>query len=547
MINGLVEGLLLVLIGLGFIMATVGYMVYWQDNQFSTTALVAFALIFGLGNSVTGIVGLTTGATPTELGFLLWAEVAAVVWAMASIPWIIFVLQYTGRYSRITRRFVTTLCAPLAVVILNIIHSIAVVWGWDIANLNGWGIANSIASFVFLYCVALYFLGAFWLVQSTYSYVHLSFKYGVALAAAPLLVVQMNNTMGQLLVTSIELAAGGYTLAFAVATLLFGVTLSSDSFLERTPAVKMKGREAITRETDDLVCIVDERDTLVEHNMAVSATLQTDASMGEPIVETLDYDTADLESRETISLETSTGKRRYDPQVSLITVNQDTEIGAVLSLRDVTERELREQRLAVFNRVLRHNIQNKIDIINGHAEVLDDRYDDDHVASITAAADSITDLGSRARLVDRFVSSTSETEQVDLVEHFEAILRDIGPDAMISITTDLPRNASVRTNREALTGAFDSALDNALTYARSTVEVCVKENDNGYTVFVDDDGPGIPDRELELLDAGTETELQHGTGLGLWQLRWAVTTMGGDLSFETGNGTTVRFTVPDQG
>ena len=59
---------------------------------------------------------------------------------------------------------------------------------------------------------------------------------------------------------------------------------------------------------------------------------------------------------ETVSLATAAGKRRYDPQVSPITDSRGTELGSVLSLRDVTRRELRQQRLAVLNRVLRHNL-----------------------------------------------------------------------------------------------------------------------------------------------------------------------------------------------
>ena len=62
-----------------------------------------------------------------------------------------------------------------------------------------------------------------------------------------------------------------------------------------------------------------------------------------------------------------------------------------------------------------------------------------------------------------------------------------------------------------------------------------------------DDGPGIPDWELESLDAGTESPLQHSTGLGLWQLSWAVTTLNGDVSFDTTDGTAVEMFIPDNG
>lgn len=48
------------------------------------------------------------------------------------------------------------------------------------------------------------------------------------------------------------------------------------------------------------------------------------------------------------------------------------------------------------------------------------------------------------------------------------------------------------------------------------------------------------------IEAETETCLQHGRGLGLWQLRWCVDNLNGKLSFGTGAGTTVRIRVPDR-
>ena len=534
-----VEALFVGLAVSGIVLGGIGYVSYRRWDQLGAGGLAAFALILGLGNSIAGIVGLTTGAAPGDLGVPLWGTSANFFWALAAVPWLLFTLQYTGRYTQVSWRLVALLYAPLLVFVFSVTHSVL--------EAGGTGIVNAVASIVFIYCFALVFLGAFLLIQSTYSYVHLSVAQGVALAAVPLIVVLAGNSVGMIQTTSVFLATGMYTLTFVLATILFGAALFYDPVLARTPAVETRGTQAITRETDDLICIVDSAHTLVEHNATATETLGDTLAPGEPIEETLAYTTADLETRETITLDTTTGKRRYDPQVSPITDGRGTELGAVLSLRDVTERELREQRLAVLNRVLRHNLRNKVDIVKSHAEVLDDRYDDDHVASITAAADSITDLGSRARSIDQFVSSAGETEQVDLVERLETTIETLASEDSVSITLDLPESAPVETNRQALTGALDSALDNAFTYAKSTVDISLERDDGGYTVVVADDGPGIPDRELQSLDAGTETPLQHGTGLGLWQLRWAVTTMGGDLSFETDDGTTVRFTVPDQG
>jgi len=54
------------------------------------------------------------------------------------------------------------------------------------------------------------------------------------------------------------------------------------------------------------------------------------------------------------------------------------------------------------------------------------------------------------------------------------------------------------------------------------------------------------EEELLPIEAQTETRLQHGRGLGLWQLRWCVDTLDGELSVEAEVGTTVRITLPDR-
>jgi sensor histidine kinase regulating citrate/malate metabolism len=76
--------------------------------------------------------------------------------------------------------------------------------------------------------------------------------------------------------------------------------------------------------------------------------------------------------------------------------------------------------------------------------------------------------------------------------------------------------------------------------------VAVKNEQDSSVVRIEDDGPGIPETQLIPIEAGTETNLQHGRGLGLWQLRWCVDELNGELSFDTSSGTTVRITIPDQ-
>ncbi|MFB6298485.1 MAG: ATP-binding protein [Salinirussus sp.] len=63
-----------------------------------------------------------------------------------------------------------------------------------------------------------------------------------------------------------------------------------------------------------------------------------------------------------------------------------------------------------------------------------------------------------------------------------------------------------------------------------------------------DGGSGIPEAELDPVRSGAETDLQHGSGLGLWVVQWGTELLGSEIDFDTGpEGTTVSLTVPDRG
>jgi len=253
---------------------------------------------------------------------------------------------------------------------------------------------------------------------------------------------------------------------------------------------------------------------------------------------------------------------------------------------DITERKRREQRLEVFNRILRHNLRNHLDVIKSHAEALADHTGDhtvddattEHADAVLDATNMLASMGNRARRIDQLMSRAIQPTEVDLTALIESILADCEADAAatdraaddIEITTDLPEDASLVTDRETLQAVLESPLENAVEHAETAVEVRVSvaatdgtgdadaadhtdgtagqdgsgDHSGGYTVVIDDDGPGIPAAELDSIQAGTETPLRHGRGLGLWQLKWGVDKLNGDFSFGTTDGTTVRITIP---
>jgi methyl-accepting chemotaxis protein len=198
-------------------------------------------------------------------------------------------------------------------------------------------------------------------------------------------------------------------------------------------------------------------------------------------------------------------------------------------------------RLEVLNRILRHNLRNQLDIIRSHAEELDDT---DHRRAILAATETLAAVGARARHIDYIISKDPEPTTVNLADRIEAVLDDIETDDM-SVTTSLPDDAKVVTDAETLTTVLRSPLENAITYGESSVSVSAESTDSGCTISISDDGPGIPAAELDSLATDEETPLQHSSGLGLWELKWGVEKLDGDLSFVPGEGTTVTIRLPD--
>ena len=77
--------------------------------------------------------------------------------------------------------------------------------------------------------------------------------------------------------------------------------------------------------------------------------------------------------------------------------------------------------------------------------------------------------------------------------------------------------------------------------------VAVDPSPETVSITVTDDGPGIPDHELDVL-TGSEpiTQLSHGSGLGLWLVVWVTESYGGTVSFEESDegGAKITLRVP---
>lgn len=225
---------------------------------------------------------------------------------------------------------------------------------------------------------------------------------------------------------------------------------------------------------------------------------------------------------------------------------------------DITDLRSREQRLQVFNRILRHNLRNDLNVVQGHLALLLERIEDadarSHAEDAEAKLADLLSISEKVRAADRTIRATREAEEAQVVDLGELLCREAErvreSDPEATVTVDADGNPAVRATN--LDVAIHELLANAIEHndgqdSRVSIAVDRETAPEGFLVVeIADDGPGIPDLEREVLERGSETKLEHGRSLGLWLVNWIVTHAGGYLEIEDrpDGGTRVRLFLP---
>lgn len=220
---------------------------------------------------------------------------------------------------------------------------------------------------------------------------------------------------------------------------------------------------------------------------------------------------------------------------------------------DITDRKVRERRQEVLNRVLSHNLRNKMNVIDAHVEMVESTLADppEELDSIREAARNLERLAETARTTDRLLSQADTGETLgDLTMRLRQLVdsvRDRYP--AVTIDLDLPDEELPPVAAGGLLAALEEAIDNAAKHndsADPNVELRVRNRTDGWVdVAVEDNGPGIPAQEIDVLTEG-EQALHHADRMGIWLIYWTVTRAGGtmDVTDLPDGGTRISLSAP---
>lgn len=220
----------------------------------------------------------------------------------------------------------------------------------------------------------------------------------------------------------------------------------------------------------------------------------------------------------------------------------------VKSVRYALERQRQKQelqrtteQLEVLTRILRHDIRNDVQVVQGWSEKLATEVDPEHqsdLRKIIETSGHIRELTENTgKFLDVFTGADDpETERVrvDRVLGEELEKADTTHTAATFEAAEQFSPASAQAN-ELLSSVFRNLLNNAAQHGGDdpTVETDLTVREEVVCVTIRDDGPGVPDDQKdEVFGKGEYGLASDGTGIGLYLVNTLVEGFGGDARVE---------------
>lgn len=355
------------------------------------------------------------------------------------------------------------------------------------------------------------------------------------------------------LVTGFSVISTLRTVGLLVGVVGLWLTVDRYDLFEQLPASRAVGRRTAFDTSDTAIVVVNDEDRLSDLNPAARDLFDVTSQniIGRPLDFLLPatVDSESLKQLEGTTFQLPESNRVIEAVTATATDEGGDSIGQTIVCTDITPERRRQQRIRVLNRVLRHNLRNDLNAVRGYVELIANSNGDtdDYEKRVSTTIDGLLTTGDKAQDLEKLLNATPLSDSPTRLETI--VERAVGdacaekdPD---TVTIDVPSTTTVRINPTVLQSILEELIENGIRHGQSAVSV--EYDADRAVLLVNDDGPGIPDHEIEVLNNAKETPLEHGSGLGLWLVKWGTDLFGGSVTFDTSDGgTTVYIQLPPE-
>jgi PAS domain S-box-containing protein len=314
--------------------------------------------------------------------------------------------------------------------------------------------------------------------------------------------------------------------------------------------------ELLVDNTPDEIVHVDTDGTIVAANAAMATSFGVDESdlIGQHLGDVVPGDVAQGRIEEgnravtvgsAVTFQDSIGVRHFHNIAVPITAGSGDDAFQLIS-RDITQQKRREhelattnEELAVINRLVRHDINNDVQLLLSWAEMAKQHAEGQPREYLDRIEDASGHIAEVTEIVGDVVDSIAHGETFDLEPiALEPVItteiekqRSTDGESTISVVGDVP-SVTVRAN-ELLRSLVGNLLSNAVRHNDGddpTVGVAVEERADDVILSIADDGPGIPDDQKdEIFGKGERGTESPGTGIGLYLVNRLAEAYGGTV------------------
>ncbi len=222
-------------------------------------------------------------------------------------------------------------------------------------------------------------------------------------------------------------------------------------------------------------------------------------------------------------------------------------MGVVSDITDVKETQEREE---LLNSLLRHDVLNKAQVIQGYLQLLEaeDVSEDTrrYIEKSKEANKESINLIQKIRLLLSAQKEEQEPVEIESTIHeavgeVEALIQD----KEIDLSLKCPSMKCKVKGGSLLKEVFSNLMENSVYHSEgSKVKVSGEVKDDEVVCTVEDDGKGIPDDKKEVIfEKGYTTDDERGTGLGLFLVKMLLESYDGKIDVKDSELGGARFDV----
>mgnify|MGYP000108349745 CR=1 FL=1 len=214
-----------------------------------------------------------------------------------------------------------------------------------------------------------------------------------------------------------------------------------------------------------------------------------------------------------------------------------------ISQRLRRQRELQRQneRLDEFASVVSHDLRNPLNVAEGRASLLEEECESEHINPLQIALGRMEEIIEDTLTLARNGQRVGEMESVNIVSQVGNCWEMVDSSAA---TLEIQDDVTIRADPDRVRHICENLLRNAVEHGGDDVTVRIGQADE-QTIYIEDDGPGVPEDERDAVFEPGYSSTSNGTGFGLAIVQRLAEAHGWDITLTNSESGGARFEFND--